>query len=177
MTVCEHRCYKHRVRLASSSCSPALCLLRTGSINRVQQLDPRCYGGDRSLRTQQHLITCCFASLLPFCPIAFPATRHQMGAAFNQSGLARLLSRLSSSLGWSKRAGWMAERRCGPSWSQSKTPAFFSNDEDGISAISSTCSSNKTGIKNQNTVKPFASCATWTKLVLTLLSHVHQLLL
>lgn len=49
------------VHLASSCCSLAL-LAQTRLARRVQQLDPWCCGGDRSLWPQQSLISWCFAS-------------------------------------------------------------------------------------------------------------------
>ena len=45
----KRQCYKHRVHLFSSCCSPVLCWCGSQSAHRVQQLDLGCWGGDRSL--------------------------------------------------------------------------------------------------------------------------------
>lgn len=84
----KHRCYKRRVHLASSCCRPAPCRLRTSFA-----------------AWSEMLFIFDFMLLVPFCLFPFPVTT-QPGAALNSVGLAWLLLRLSSSLGWFSHSGW-----------------------------------------------------------------------
>ena len=109
----KHQLCKHKVDISLPSCSPALCQVRTWSTCQVQQLDPRCCGGDRSLWAQQSLILCCLASWSlhshSFFVFVWPGISQEQ--PFMQAG-----SWLSSSLGCYSWSSWMIES-CWRLWS------------------------------------------------------------
>ena len=88
----EHRAYKHRVHLSSSS--------------RIAVADTVFWGGVGGAATALfHVI---WPARVPFGPFPFPATRHEPGAALNQAGKKKMPLHQNFRVGVSKHAVLLA---------------------------------------------------------------------
>ena len=105
--------------------SPALCLLQ----RRVQLLDLRCRGGERSLKRGGSLRSC-YLEGSHVWQFHFPTTRCLEGVALKPSwiSMALILSRFLSYIGRSGWSGWMDQSCRGQvccSWSETCTSLFL----------------------------------------------------